>query len=301
MTETEKFLSIGGRAGSINPSFLNDEVMLIDNVKLLGMPDVVRPNMNIIAICKKGRMHVEVNGSNVVAHANQIFICPSETALVDPMFSADFEYTALCMSNRMVQQYLNKFINVWNEFAFIHKIRVVSLDGEELKFYEKFYELLHLTMNSNNDGVRSIYREDILNSLLSTALIGFCSLLQNQMPEVNVRPKQNTSLFNQFLELLQSTDIKHQKVDFYASQMFISAKYLTVICKKNSGKTANDWIQEYTVNDISYYLQNTFLSMKEISNKLGFPNTSFFGKYVKEHLGCTPMEFRMQKKSAVQQ
>jgi AraC-like DNA-binding protein len=27
---------------------------------------------------------------------------------------------------------------------------------------------------------------------------------------------------------------------------------------------------------------------------LGFPNTSFFGKYVKEHFGCTPTQLRQQ-------
>ena len=33
-------------------------------------------------------------------------------------------------------------------------------------------------------------------------------------------------------------------------------------------------------------------SIKEIANELDFPNTSFFGKYVREHLGQTPMEYR---------
>lgn len=84
-------------------------------------------------------------------------------------------------------------------------------------------------------------------------------------------------------------------MEYYASQLFISPKYLTIICKKNSDKTANDWIREYTLADISYYLRNTELSVKEISIKLGFPNTSFFGKYVKEHFGCTPLAYRSKQ------
>lgn len=67
---------------------------------------------------------------------------------------------------------------------------------------------------------------------------------------------------------------------------------LTMICKKNSGKTANEWIREYTLAAITHELRNTELSVKEISNKTGFSNTSLFSRYVKQHLGCTPMEYR---------
>lgn len=50
----------------------------------------------------------------------------------------------------------------------------------------------------------------------------------------------------------------------------------------------------------------TDLSIKEIANHLGFErstsgrllpkgrkNASFFGKYVKKHFGCSPMEYRI--------
>ena len=33
-------------------------------------------------------------------------------------------------------------------------------------------------------------------------------------------------------------------------------------------------------------------SIKQICDRLGFPNPSFFGKYVKDHFGMTPLEFR---------
>ncbi|WP_449029135.1 helix-turn-helix domain-containing protein [Prevotella jejuni] len=47
---------------------------------------------------------------------------------------------------------------------------------------------------------------------------------------------------------------------------------------------------------ISNYLRTTDMSVKEISNLLGFPNTSFFGKYVHDRLGCSPFEYRRQQK-----
>lgn len=47
--------------------------------------------------------------------------------------------------------------------------------------------------------------------------------------------------------------------------------------------------------DIERLLKSTRKSVKEISNELEFPNTSFFGRYVKKNLGCAPNEFRRRQ------
>jgi AraC-like DNA-binding protein len=39
-------------------------------------------------------------------------------------------------------------------------------------------------------------------------------------------------------------------------------------------------------------LKQTDLSVKQICDRLGFPNPSFFGKYVREHFGMTPLAIR---------
>ena len=81
-------------------------------------------------------------------------------------------------------------------------------------------------------------------------------------------------------------------MEWYADELCVSAKYLSTVCKKKSGKGANDWIREHVLEDIRYNLKHTDLSIKQICDKLGFPNPSFFGKYVKEHFGMPPAQFR---------
>ena len=46
------------------------------------------------------------------------------------------------------------------------------------------------------------------------------------------------------------------------------------------------------MENIRYNLKQTDLNIKQISELLGFPNPSFFGKYVREHLGMSPNEYR---------
>ncbi|MBR0273269.1 MAG: helix-turn-helix domain-containing protein [Bacteroidaceae bacterium] len=48
--------------------------------------------------------------------------------------------------------------------------------------------------------------------------------------------------------------------------------------------------------DIRYQLLSTDHTFKEITSILGFPNISFFGKYVKQHFGISPTALREQKR-----
>ena len=62
--------------------------------------------------------------------------------------------------------------------------------------------------------------------------------------------------------------------------------------KQSSGRTALDWINEYAIQHIKFELKHSTQSMKEIAEKFNFPNQSFFGKYVKAHLGMSPARYR---------
>lgn len=51
-------------------------------------------------------------------------------------------------------------------------------------------------------------------------------------------------------------------------------------------------INRCIIDDVRRLLHNPDKSVKEISNELGFPNLSFFGKYVKRMLGMSPKAYR---------
>lgn len=46
------------------------------------------------------------------------------------------------------------------------------------------------------------------------------------------------------------------------------------------------------IENIRYYLRDTDLSIKQICDVLNFASPSFFGKYVRQHLGVTPGKLR---------
>jgi AraC-like DNA-binding protein len=170
------------------------------------------------------------------------------------------------------------------------------MDEDEILFYTHFYDMLTLAIER---GKENPYHTEIIQALLRSAILGLCgemkwmlSQVGSELPTLNHKQSTSQNHFQRFLDLLHANDVKRHTVEAYASELCISPKYLTAVCKKNSGKTANEWITEQVLEDIRYYLRQTDLSIKQICDKLAFPNPSFFGKYVKDHFGMTPLEFR---------
>ena len=104
--------------------------------------------------------------------------------------------------------------------------------------------------------------------------------------------KSSEKLFLRFTKLILDEDHISRKLESYAEQLCVTSKYLSHICRIECGKTATAIINEVMTERIRYYLEFTDLTIKEIASELDFPNLSFFGKYVKKHLGKSPKHYR---------
>ena len=102
-------------------------------------------------------------------------------------------------------------------------------------------------------------------------------------------------LYNQFIELVQKDFRQHRSIKHYAEVLNISPKYFSMLIKKVSGKSAGEWIDEYIMLEARALLKCRRYTIQQISDKLSFPNQSFFAKYFKKHTGRTPTEYRTLK------
>ena len=277
----------------IQIGYSDNDIVVVDSIQQFAEIHAAHVSMNAIAICTSGKVQGIINGQQIELHQNQVAIIPQNIVVTDVMVSPDFNLKAMFLTNRILQSFLREKMNVWTDMLYIHKLRIIPLEADELAFLNRFYELLKMVIHSTPEAQ---YKTDIMHSLLRGALLALCSALKSKLPmqaAATPWPEHHSHrLFQRFIDLLSSTEVKHRPVEQYANELCVTPKYLSAISKKHSGKTANAWITEHVVEDIRYYLKSTDLSIKEVSVRLGFPNTSFFGKYVKDHFGMTPSEFR---------
>ncbi|WP_294747882.1 helix-turn-helix domain-containing protein [uncultured Prevotella sp.] len=273
----------------IQIGYSDNDIVVIDSIQQFNEVNTAHVAMNAIVICTNGKVQARLNGIQMELHKNQVAIVPQNVTATDVMVSPDFNLKAMFLTNRILQSFLHEKMNVWNDMMYVHRNHIVTMDEDEILFYTHFYDMLTLAIER---GKENPYHTEIIQALLRSAILGLCGAMKWMLSSNHHETHTTDTHFQRFLDLLHSTDVKHRTVEAYANDLCISPKYLTAICKKHSGRTANEWITEHVLEDIRYYLKQTDLSMKQICDQLGFPNPSFFGKYVKDHFGMTPMEFR---------
>ena len=99
----------------------------------------------------------------------------------------------------------------------------------------------------------------------------------------------------QFIDLLQQYVRQKRTVEFYAEKLFVTPKYLSRICLQSTGHNASYWITHFTLAQIMEELTATDRTFTDISNDFNFPYLSHFTRYVKQHSGKTPSEYRIKR------
>ena len=276
----------------IQIGYSDNEIVVVDSIQKFTKVRTAHIAMNTIIVCTSGKVQAQMNGNPLLLRKNQVAIVPQNVVVSDVMISPDFNLKGIFLTNGILQSFLREKMNVWNDMIYVHHQNVLNMTDSEIQFYVHFYDMLSFAIAQGHD---SPYHTDIIQSLLRAAILTLCGALKNTMSAPNYQATSQNRHFQHFLDLLHSSGGRHRTVEAYANELCISPKYLTAICKKQSGKTANKWIREQILEDIRYYLRQTDMSLKQICDLLGFPNPSFFGKYVKEHFGMTPIEYRNNK------
>ncbi|MBQ8464119.1 MAG: AraC family transcriptional regulator [Prevotella sp.] len=268
------------------------DVRVLDSIRDISQLYPLKPMTNIIAICCSGHTKLASGGRTIDFGQGNLLICPPNIRLESGERTEDFECRVLCLTDHIISELLRDKIDVWHQAVYVNQLNIVSISevcNEEFMLY------LSLIRSKVNNRQEQSPRE-ILLALVRIQLLELCWILANRPEtESNLKLSQGKILFNRFLGLVSNNPVKRRPIAEYASQLAITPKYLTMLCLKYSNKTASDWVIQYTIEEIRFYLRSSNLSIKEISAKLGFSNMSHFGSYVRKHLGVSPSDFRHGK------
>lgn len=102
--------------------------------------------------------------------------------------------------------------------------------------------------------------------------------------------------FNRLLnEYMESGEMEKQgtpSVKCMADQLHVSPRYLSDLLKTETGKTAQELIHLFLINEAKNVLAGTGKTVSEIAYSLGFENLPYFSRLFKKQVGKTPVEYR---------
>lgn len=273
------------------------DVLFINNLRQVRNLPSLRADYNTIVVCRKGRIMVEVGGNNQVrVQPEQMLLIPAGKLIQPMMISTDIEANALLISDKSLKLLLGSQINIWNKALYMKEIYVI--EGADW-----LHDIQNLAKPILNQYGEMNLSKEILEGFLRMMLLLICEdLLRHDnmtVKEGNASTEHDKELFYRFLTLIDKQQQKKQQVAFYADLLNITPKYLSTVCKRVSDKSPSRWITENVMQDCYILLKDSALSVKEISNRLGFPNSSFFGQYFREEAGMTPIEYRNKNKTGL--
>ncbi|MBD2871937.1 response regulator [Paenibacillus sp. IB182493] len=77
-----------------------------------------------------------------------------------------------------------------------------------------------------------------------------------------------------------------------AEQFQLNASYLSVLFKKETGKTLSDFVQETRMNKAKELLKDPNIKVYEVAEQVGFQTTAYFSYLFKKVTGFGPQEYR---------
>ncbi|CAH0994663.1 HTH-type transcriptional activator RhaR [Emticicia aquatica] len=135
-------------------------------------------------------------------------------------------------------------------------------------------------------------REDALSSLVFVLLVKIQRLFNAY--ESNQSSKHQIVVYKQFIYLIEKHLTENLSPSDYAEKLSISPRHLNRIVQNVANQSVTDIIQQRTVLEAKRLLSYTNLTIGQITDQLGFEDTSYFSRYFRKITHCSPSDFRNQ-------
>ncbi len=236
-----------------------------------------------------GKIAITLNDISLRAEAGQIIFYKTGDFISDVLFSPDSE-GMVCGMDAAVPFESRSKVGVPQLSSIKGNCEVFNLSKEAESLLRIYGELLCQKYKMGVSDVRFT-----MISLLEDMLASV-DILATDREKLHTRQSSDL-LYRRFSTLLVESFPKPREVKWYADTLSVSPKYLARVVKQISGKSTSEWINEAMMADVRTALIHTDESIKEISARLGFNNSAFFGKYVKKHSGLTPKQLKSYLKT----
>ena len=249
----------------------------------------VMVDAGIICLCLRGEGSFFINDRNFeISQGDMITIFPnsvirsseSSSDFIGYAIAADIKFMMGIRMNDVVRSYVH-----------VSNHPVLPITEEQMGIVIELCEMLK-RKRENKDHP---FGKDISRHLLTVLCYEIQSFYLRQMPmdiDVDGAASRQESLCQEFLELVNKYATEHRDMGFYADQLCITPKYLSVIVKRSTGRSPVEWIDRTVMLYARTLLSSSDMTVQQVSAELNFPNASFFGQFFKRHEGVTPKRYR---------
>lgn len=275
---------------------IEDEGIALGEIRSISLLDtsslLVFRGFHLMIFVITGEMEVEVMGKRyrLCRDSFMDIMHPCSHSLVS--VSGDLHAFVLAMAGEYEAVLANRLFRTAGGYALSRMENpVVSVDVSELALFVKnMYIMKRAFYDTANR-----YRISILKHYIWIFYAEAVNVLtkgDGGAGENVLSADRKQMLFVRFIDALPQHVREKRSIDFYASLLCVSSQYLSRVVKELSRKTVYAWITEYLLQEVTKMLEETSLSIQQISDELNFSDQAVLTRLFKKHKGVSPLQYR---------
>jgi len=220
---------------------------------------------------------------------------PGSVSRLKTPLQPDVEMYAMFFETKFLQN-LNINLASISMPPMLHKPQPYQqLSESECDLLCKYFELIHI---NTLEGPNMQITKTVASSLVVTMFYQLVQFYHKRMAgelDNNVtsqQPGRRHDYVREFVRLVHLHYVRERSVSFYADKLYISPKYLSLLVKEATGRSAAKWIDDFVLMEAKNMLRFSGKNIQQVAYALNFPTQSSFGKYFKHLTGMSPTEYQ---------
>lgn len=246
----------------------------------------------ILIFVEKGNARFHIDNADYLANVGKFIMARPQLKIKLASASEDFRACILGFPSTMIHENTPRIEPSY--FMMLYKRILWPLSSKRKYLVNHFLALYEFAVSGMN---KMLYTREMILSLVTSFIYALYSFTHNDWPAEDYDDSSRSrELFKKFINLMNTHFMMQHEVQFYASELCISSKYLTQITKRMIGRTPKQVIDEKLIYEATVMLNNNNSSIQEISSKLGFVDQSYFGRFFKRFKHVSPQQYRLKPK-----
>ena len=248
--------------------------------------DVISPCI-MVCINHSGVARALYDMQEVVFRPNEIAVVMPNHILRPIESSPDYNVTLLVHSPALCEELKTKRLT--HDYHKFHSQPTCLLTDEEMTQFMQAVDLLeHICKTSTQ---RYPLRHEMIIQL-TNVMTEMLDAFRRELDDKRLKEDNKYVVFNDFCNLLTTHYREQHEVAFYAEKAHLTTRHFSVVIKEVVGLSASDYIEQYLATQAKNLLSSRpDLSVQQISDYLGYADSSSFCRFFKRHTGLTPGEY----------
>lgn len=246
----------------------------------------------VMMLVKKGAIDLEINMNRHVISKDNFVVLPHGAMIRFYCTEGESDIIVLAFSTEFLHSVNINFTAISIPTFVDRQSPAQQLSAEECDLIMRYIDILSINASARvNEQIES----NIASSIVAAMVYQLVSFYYKHIGEVSASKGQRScrnTYVHDFIKLAHVHFSKERSVGFYADKLCISPKYLSLLVKEVTGRSAARWIDELVLMEAKNLLRFSGKNVQQVAYALNFSNQSSFGKYFKHMTGQSPTEYQ---------